>query len=274
MSLCIATPAKLPGTGTPCVVLCFDSKVSCDEFGSETEHKFYVLSDSLMALVAGKTSRGRRLALAYRRLLALNSAPSDGELLAMLDSGAATVKAQMAEAYIQRRLAISYADLLAHGEQWLGKDLTQKHLAAIDSSEIGADMIVAGFLAGVPVICQISKGGSEIVTNHAIIGTGSYTAEPSLHARGHTTNTWLPEAIYNTYEAKKIGESSPYVGAETRMYILQPPQAGQTKLSVLVLMEPGEKLLKKRFKTYGPRPIPISLKSKPFPDEAFMVGRY
>ena len=37
----------------------------------------------------------------------------------------------------------------------------------------------------------------------SLIGTGSYTAEPTLHARSHTENSTLSEALYNTYEAKK-----------------------------------------------------------------------
>ena len=34
----------------PCIVFCFDSKVSSLEFASETEYKFHILSDHVMAL--------------------------------------------------------------------------------------------------------------------------------------------------------------------------------------------------------------------------------
>lgn len=88
-----------------------------------------------------------------------------------------------------------------------------------------------------------------------MIGTGSYTAEPALHAREQMFNTLVEDTVYNVYEAKRFGESSPYVGSETVLYAFTPPPKGESHIRAKRVTEQGMKYLKKRYSKYGPHPI-------------------
>lgn len=268
MTLCIAALAKVPIIFDPCIVLCFDSKVASEEFASETEHKFHVLTDQLMALVAGRTGRAKELAVIYQDQLAKVQL-TQANILDHLRSGLATIKRKLAEAYIQRRLAISYQEFLDHGERWFGQEGAVKYRSDIEKNEFGVDMIFAGFIGNEPIICELRNGDIARVTNFSMIGVGAYSAEPALHARAQSHNTPLGEAVYNVFEAKKIGESSPFVGQETRMYVLR--TSNSEKLKISVLDHQGNDFLSEKFKEYGPKPLPASFV---VPDDCFTGGQY
>src|SRR3972149_2982268 len=69
MTLRIGALAQEPVPVAPCIVLCFDSKVANDAWGSESEYKLSVLSDKLVALYAGSPGRAKELALIYEDYL-------------------------------------------------------------------------------------------------------------------------------------------------------------------------------------------------------------
>jgi hypothetical protein len=66
----------------------------------------------------------------------------------------------------------------------------------------------------------------------------------------------MSQALYNLYEAKKIGESSPFVGQKTRMFLLEPPNGRNAKqIRASVVTAGGEIFLQKLFRRYGPKPM-------------------
>lgn len=256
MTLCIGALAMNPGPpGSKCIVLCFDSMVSDEEFGSETEYKFRRLSHQLVALFADRPGRAKELALIYERHLKTVELTEDN-VLEHLRGPLDELKRRIAESYIRRRLAISYDDLIKHGDEWVGADRKTKYLDDIDAHQLKVGLIIAGFIGETPVLCELHDGDLEWRTNFSMIGIGAYTAEPAMHAREHTFNTLREDAVYNTYEAKRFGESSPYVGRETIMYVLYPADKGSKGHIRAERVTPlGFKFLAKQFRKFGPRPI-------------------
>jgi hypothetical protein len=277
MTLCIGALCKDVVPTMPCIVFCFDSKVGGNEFASETEYKFHILSDQVMALVADRPGRGKELAGYYRHHLR-GLRLTENNLIRELQEPVRTLKHRIAEAYTARKFGISYQDFLLKGAASFGHAAFDKHNSVIEANPLHVDMIIGGFFlpqlpgAYEPFLCELRDGELDRVTNFSLIGSGWYTAEPALHARAQTSNTRLPDAVYNVYEAKRLGESSPHVGKETRLYVLKCPDPVKQdpKLRVKMLKPEGEKELSKRFKKYGPRPVPV----QKLTDEMFTQGHY
>lgn len=278
MTLCIGALCNDLVPTVPSIVCCFDSKVSNTAFGSETEYKFHVLSDNVMAMVADRPGRAKELAGYYRAHLA-NIELNETNLLSELQEPIRMLKRRIGAGYIGRKcMGVSYEEFLSNGVAWFGQPAFDRHSATIESNPLGVDMIIAGFFRPQnqghyqSFLCKLRDGEINRITNFALIGSGTYTAEPALHSRSQNPTLDLPDTVYNVYEAKKLGESSPSVGQKTTLYVLQPPDPvmKDKKLRVRVLREEGEKELAKRFKKYGPRPVP----AQKIPDGMFMHGSY
>lgn len=275
MTLCIGALAHDHPVINPCVVLCFDYKVSNEVIGSESEYKLRVLSHQLIALFAGSPGRAHELALLFKDYLSRTNLTLVGAA-SQLREPLTTFKRRMADSYVQRRLAVSYQDFLDHGKEWFGPEAYERRLTAIERHDLRVELIIAGFVEGEAVLFQVRQdadGGVELeqCTNFCVIGTGAYTAEPALHARAHTFTTPLADALYNVYEAKRVGESSPYVGARTRILVLKHGlNRGEFETHIRVVEPAGEKWLRGLYRRHGPRPIRQRLE---IPDTALMAGR-
>jgi hypothetical protein len=193
------------------------------------------LSEELVALAAGSPGKAKELALMYAAYLPhvrLSLAHAVQELAKPLSD----FKRRKADLYIKSTLAVPYSEFLLKGEQWLGKQGFEQRIAAIEKHQPKVEMILAGFIERTPVLYRISRNAGkgplelEQITNFCLIGTGAYVADPALHARGQDSNTPLSQAMYNVYEAKKTGETSPYAGQKTIMHILKPPKAGSKQI--------------------------------------------
>jgi hypothetical protein len=273
MTLCIAATGRAPVLGSinpNRMVMCFDSKVGNEAFGSETENKFHIPSDRVMAMAADRPGRAKELASIYESHLKSNPL-TDANLLDVLSEPIKILKRKIASAYLARKLGISYQDFLDHGLAWFGQTACDKYRGDIENNPLGMEMIIGGFIDREPFICELRSGEIERVTNFSVIGTGAYTAEPALHAREQMPNTDLPRTVYNVFEAKKLGEASPYVGHQTRLFILGPSHPKSDKLEVEVLTSQGQAALEKRFEKFGPKKVKPH---EPLPDGAFMTGSY
>ena len=269
MTLCIGALAYEPVPAQFCIVLAFDYKVSNDAWGSESEYKFHKLSDRMVALFAGSPARAKELALMYRDYLATTDL-KDATAREQLMEPYVAFKRRLANMYIGRKLAISYQDLLGHGEQWLGTQRWQKHLDAIERHDPKVHMVFAGFIGDRAVLFRLWDEVEEC-TNFAAIGTGATTAQPALHAREQRPITSLSTTLYNVYEAKKVGESSPEVGRRTKMLVLPRPKPEEQKMVIEFVTDSGEKHLQRLWRKHGPKPV----KYPPvFPDGSFQAGRF
>ncbi len=253
MTLCIGALAQAPGG--QCIVLCFDSKVSTDEFSSESEYKFRRLSNQLVGLFSDSPGRAKELALIYERYLKTVELTEENAV-EHLREPFSELKNRLANNYMQRKLAISYQQLLDRGDDWLGKELRLKYISDIAAHKPRVSLIVAGFLGQTPLLYELRDGELEWRTTFSLIGSGAFAAEPPLHARNHTFNTLREDALYNVYEAKRIGETSPAVGRDTRMLILYSPNKDSKGHILADVVTPiGTAYLEKQFRRYGPRPV-------------------
>lgn len=149
MTLCIGALAQAPGG--QCIVLCFDSKVSTDEFSSESEYKFRRLSNQLVGLFADSPGRAKELALIYERYLKTVELTEENAV-EHLRQPFSELKPRLANSYMQRKLAISYQQLLDRGDEWLGTEKKAKYLSDIDGHKPRVSVIVAGFLGQTPLL--------------------------------------------------------------------------------------------------------------------------
>lgn len=252
MTLCIAALAQ--HAGSPRIVLCFDSKVSSDEFSSETEYKFKALGSQLCSLFSGAPGRAKELAWIYREFLR-ETVLDKQSIVDQLREPIKRFKRRLANAYLGRSMGLSYEEVLQKGKDWFGEDF-QKRLLNLETHPLRVDLIIAGFIGDFPVLCELRDGDLEWRTTFSLIGTGAYTAEPAMHARKHIDQTPLYSAIYNVYEAKKIGEASPHVGTFTTLLVLSPPVDNSDSTHIDVLTPEGKNHLEGWFEQFGPKPMP------------------
>ena len=159
-------------------------------------------------MFSGAPGRAKELAWIYREFLQTANLDKQ-QIVEQLREPIITYKHRLANAYLGRTLGLSYDDFLTRGVRSFGKDF-QRRLTLIDEHPLRVDLIIAGFLGQFPVLCELQNGELEMRTNFSMIGTGVYTAEPALHARKQEEMTTLYSAMYNVYEAKKLGEASPH----------------------------------------------------------------
>ena len=77
-----------------------------------------------------------------------------------------------------------------------------------------------------------------------------------MHDRQQQDGMPLYSTMYNVFEAKKFGQSSPFVGAMTTMLVLQPPDEVGQSIHIDVVTTNGFKHLEKLYGEYGPKPVP------------------
>jgi hypothetical protein len=251
MTLCIGALAQ--DNGEPRIVLCFDAKVTNEAFGSETEVKFYSLSDQIVSLFADSPARAKELAWIFRDYLGKNVLQREA-VVNQLREPIGLLKRRLANAFIQRTLAISYEDMVSKGAGWFGETYQREYLARVENNPLRVQLIVAGFIDQFPVLCELGTDGElEWRTSFSIVGNGAYTAEPAMHARSHTSDTPLVQALYNVYEAKRVSEINPYVGRQTAILILEPARDTDRSIGVSRVTKEGSKFLDKLYKRFGPK---------------------
>jgi 20S proteasome alpha/beta subunit len=260
MSLCIAAITKRYSPN-PKIVLCFDKKISTDVSSAETEFKFdFITGQKLCVLLAGTVTAARELIAVYGSSLR-DKKVGELELLEALREPPRIKKRRMAEAYIQSSLAISYNEFLKTGKQQLPDDIFHGVVRHIQEMTLGVELIIAGFataspgMAPAPVLFRFAWEEVERHHNFATIGSGAPAADQCLFRRRQSQiNTQLAETMYNVYEAKRFGEQSPTVGAETIMAIVEPgPLDGVVQTTTV--KPNGFSILEKLYAQYGPRPI-------------------
>jgi hypothetical protein len=266
MTLCIGALSRtIEPFGHPCIVLCFESKLSTegDEFASETGYKYHRLNGQLVSMFAGSPSKAQELAWIYREYLKEHTLDKLC-IVEQLREPILTLKRRLANSYFARTLGLSYTEMLTNGTKWFGEVSFKKKIETVESHPLRVDLVIAGFVGFFPVLCELKDGELELKNNYAMVGNGSYTAEPVMHARKHTDQSFIFDAIYTVYEAKKMGEYSPSVGAFTRIFVLHPPRDEGTSMQIDIVTPVGIQHLEEMFSQYGPKPLPMQ-GAFPFP---------
>lgn len=103
------------------------------------------------------------------------------------------------------------------------------HKKSALSGTTALELMVAGFIKGVPIICVLSIQDAasdpsvQFWPAYKAIGSGAIIAEVFLNLRDCSPHDGIDKALYVVYEAKKYSEKSVGVGPETRMRIIGPP---------------------------------------------------
>jgi len=270
MTLCIGAIAWEQETNTDCIVLCCDYKVSGDECASETQYKFQTLSDQLVCMFADSAGRAKEAIWNYRAYLPTVQLTQQ-DIADHLLYPILKLKLRLARSYVGRRLGVEYTDFLANGAAWFGVDYHREYIKTIEEHPLRLQLVIAGFIDAVPILCEFRGEHIELCDSYAMIGSGAYIAEPAMHAREHDKNTALLRALYNVYEAKRLAETSPAVGQITKMFVLRPPEAHCSRIQVWVVTTEVENHLQKLFEEYGRKPMG---RIPEFPTNALVLGKW
>jgi hypothetical protein len=189
MTLCIAAHSHLGGV--PRIVLCCDSLIG-DQYGvSEAAFKCDLeFAHGLAALWAGTVEQVEDALPIFRARFR--------EKLPRLDD-------------CKEELFVGMKELKA--------TLARRGLRRTD-----VQLVVAGFIEGTPRIIYVGADGVSGEPSYRTIGTGWPSADAILRWRHYTKHEFLHNAMYLVYEAKRFGETSPFVGKMTTMFVLEPKE--------------------------------------------------
>ena len=228
MTLCIAAHAH--AVGPPRIVLCSDKAVG-DEYGiSEVAFKCDLeFGHGLAALWAGTTDQIEDVVPILRRSI-------DG-----------------------RPTLADYKEKL-----WEGMNESRAALKRRGVENTDVEVAVAGFIENKPRIVYVTQHGVVAEPFYRAIGSGWQFADSMLRWRHMTNQCFLNDALYFIYEAKRFGETSPFVGERTTMFVIEPRE--DSSFIVHTVGRKGVAFLESRFCQFGPQDYPFD---NQFPGDGF-----
>jgi 20S proteasome alpha/beta subunit len=260
MTICIAAICSAGDTRE--IVICTDWKASSGLGSSETFLKQRPLANGWVCLTAGNKSDIISLYRLLRIRFRATNEISDENIITLVGDAVSVRKKQKATEYTQGKYAISYDDFLTFGKDKLPPDLFRTSMVEIEKITLGAEMVIAGFSLGYPLLCHIStNGATSLKEDFATIGEGEYLASSALLHREQRETDSLPITLYNVYEAKQYAERVGSVGELTSITLLT--IEGRIRM---MLGDSGKEWLRQKFIELGPKPVDKSLS---FPEGFF-----
>jgi hypothetical protein len=173
-----------------------------------------------------------------------------------LTAGACAFKEKLVNRLVRLRLGISFEDFRARGEHEVAPDVRARIWYEIERLDFECELIVFGFLNGMPRMYEIDRYGSVARAEHfAAIGTGAVIAESVLYQREQQLGTELNQTLYNVYEAFQVAckANAPGVAGGPLIWVFEPDINDRHKIIPRFLNGDGKKVLAKCFDKYGPR---------------------
>jgi 20S proteasome alpha/beta subunit len=184
------------------IILCSDWKGSGILGSSEGHMKIRPLGIEWYCLFSGPEPE----ALGLYSILKKNFKDTkidETNIMSTLQSSVEERKNQKSADFVGSKFGISYNDFLSIGKEKFPAKIFEDAFAMIGNILVGADAIIAGFVAGDPFICRISSDGTTSIRDgFTAIGEGSPLARSALLHRGMQEDTPLIPALYSVYEAK------------------------------------------------------------------------
>lgn len=253
MTVCIAAACGGSANGEYRIVLCTDRKVGGALGSSETMLKSRIVSSTWTCLTAGEDSEIHAL-LPLLRSHFRGVDLDETNIVSLTRDALNQRKRDKANELIQGRYAISYDDFLATGKDRLPPDLFRAAVADVEMIELGADLIIVGFIDRFPYLLQTGSNCQvKIREDFAVVGEGAYLAHASLMHRGHSDMDPLEKAIYSVYEAKRFSEGAPSVGKDTLLTVLH--TNGQNRLTSVKT----DNALDAHYQKFGPKKVTTNL---------------
>jgi len=228
MTICIAAICQQRSS----LVLASDSMLTSSALSIQFEHptkKMARLSDSCIALTAGDALAHTELFNAVQGQVARLKAPSIPEIVSRIKE----CYQAMREGEILERIlnpsGFRGFEEFYNAHRILHSDVIFTKQSQIDNYDYGLEILVAGVSGdNIAHIYGISNPGTsqcfDAIGFHAI-GSGLPHAMTTLIGRGCYQETPLKEALLIVYEAKKMAEKAPGVGANiTDLCIMSPEE--------------------------------------------------
>jgi hypothetical protein len=261
MTLCIAAICY-EGRGANCkpqIVISTDWKMESEIAGAEIQDKLYWIRDDWPVLLAGTFTRAFQLKETYRSFIDRSQARLQAmlrsEFMDFIRQPLIIYKHALADEFVGSSLGIPYDVFLAN-RTWFPETTYSELLTAVRRIPLECQLLMPMFLFGDPYLWRTGEETLEYCDNFAAIGSGMDIAEASLCQRKQDENTSLAKTIYHIFEAGELATLSgvPGVGKDHTISILYPPD----EKNVLVIKEvssKGYKLLKKKFREWGPKRV-------------------
>lgn len=215
MTICIAAICKQSSS----LILTTDSMLTNKALSIQFEHpmkKMTHLAESCIALTAGDALAHTELFNMVQGEITRLKAPSVIEVISKIKECYQHIrKSEIKEKILNPRGFNDFEDFY-QAQRVLVPDITLMIQSEIDRYDYGLEILIAGISEGFAHIYGISDPGTskcfDALGFHAI-GSGLPHAINTLIARGCHQGISLQEALLIVYEAKKIAETAPGVGA-------------------------------------------------------------
>jgi len=252
MTLCLA--AEFMRDGESGVIAAYDMNAENEWVGADIQHKGYFLLDDFFFMMAGSISRAIELARCCENVISERQTKGD-ETLESLQEAVVMQKRKLAAEYVGMRLGMSYEEFFDTGKEKLPEEIFREIITDIKGIGLGCSLLVIDFSISSPTIFRVSDTCVERCSNFAAIGTGLLIAESLLFLREHNFATDVGEALFNAWEAMRLGSLVPGVGETFNIDVLSRKNG---KVRSEELTEEHEKYLEKqvtRFSLREPKKI-------------------
>lgn len=257
MTLCIAALCRERGEKVGSrAIISFDRRVETGIAGADIEFKYVPLTNRWSALIAGDVSLAREFAIGYAECLAdREERLVIAEANSLLREPLKQLREEYADRLVRERLAIPFSELKANGAAQLPGDSFRQMWYDISVQQMGVELILLGFIEEAFHLYRVANWNISRHEPFAVIGSGSYIAEAALFQRGQRAVWTVPMALYAVYEAQKLGEIAPGVGASQDIAVLTfEEDSGVTPSVASPSLRKG---LDKQFKEFGPKVISL-----------------
>jgi hypothetical protein len=134
--------------------------------------------------------------------------------------------------------------------------------SAVCNKDTTCDILLSGFLGGVPAILRLSVAEDRNLSlsmeyGFSVIGQAATVASVFLMERQCGPRDPIQRTAYCVYEAKRYAERLGSVGRETHMTFQAPPPPGMDigNANVMFVNETGLKKLERAYRRFGLKPV-------------------
>ena len=251
MTLCLA--AECTYKGQDHYVFAKDFKVETGTSSGEIEAKYtWIGKAEYPALFANSPSRAMELASLISQWL--DSDESSGqEFVEIARHGVRELKRRVANEYVGALLGITWDKIVEGTQTILSQEKRREIEDEVSRLPIKCSLLWMAFDEKSTHLIHVDEDGSVERRGHfCAIGSGGYVAESALFYREHKNESSLGTAIYNVYEAMKLGSKAPGVGEKFSVHIASHVE-GSNKIAWKEITDEYYDFLEKQFAKFGPK---------------------
>jgi 20S proteasome alpha/beta subunit len=231
------------------IVTALDMKLSSNLGSAETGYKFGHILNDWLCMMAGAESDVLGLKRCIEHEFKGSSKIDETNLVQLCINAVRNRKHEKADMFVSAKFGINYNEFMEHGKVRFSDDVYRAASLDIMSISINSEILICGFLDGVPYICEINNSGNVRIREYfATIGEGKDLSTASMLGREQFDYQKLERTLYVVYEAKRWAERIPSVGTKTIMHIIS--DGNYEYISDTTLTKLGE-----LFDKFGPKKI-------------------